>query len=730
MKAKLMLLASLVCTVFVGYTLHANTYFLQSMGGADGSPPWPYDPYNGTKPLTEISAGSYVVDDGSGEMTGAAMSADSLDPTDPGTNSSDGSSSPAPNIRNYAKYQEQAFSLLDTNALAYGGETNLYAACASLPLDTNSAPILLIQQYGPNAVIIRADNFDYSQTNANFALLICDNVADPIWKSIDYAGASDAQDGWLIQGLVPYYQVTSTMFMLVSNLNTAYNAFFTAIPYSGPEVAITGTNQPYDTVSNTITLYTEILDLSGTTNEGFGVDVGGYQARSSLSSNTISLNTQYNSDGLWNVDLNVSGRASVYSATPSQAPDNTELFFDAQTSIPLDLENSTYLLFQSDYASPEIGTNFIEFYISEPQTCGAIISDPTTGAVVFAATNNLLSTGIIEVPWNFTEADGVTPYSNDTYVVTFIASDPTSLNVTNTIARTGVRPGAGCYVTYEEENPGDLLEGQENIYLNQQADTWLGQTLTYLYQDLYDDEGVTQYLTSQVGQARAHSACTPLSEGNPEWAAFMQPALASLINVGGSNWSTYSDLTIGGAHGNGATVGGGPYLLNTFSPTDLENWLMAAGTNWRLRKAAIWTCYSANILMTPTNTYYHPPLDFGSACGIQGAWIQNVSYCQKNCGLFFHDLLPQFGYGGNSSITSAQVAEAVDEAWVCGPNDYPGGCDPTYQFNLAVQAIVNQYPELAGATPLGFGYQKLPYTSIYDQQLMMLNTSGVKTRWQ
>jgi hypothetical protein len=279
MKTTWSRLASLSVIAFTTFTLRADTYYLASLGGADGSPPYPMDPSHGTLPLTDMGDGRYIVDDSGGSlMSSRRMTAASIDPSDPGDEESDGSSMPA-NVRNYTKYGGQIFSLLNTNDLASGIDTNLYNACAAMPVDTNTTPTLLIQQYGADAVIIRADNFDYSETNADFALLICDNIATPTWKTIDFAGASDAQDGWLVQGTVPNWEVSGTMFMLVTNLNLSYDAFFQAIPYSGPQVAINGVPQPYDVVSNTITLNAQIQDLSGVTNGQFEVTVDDDVAR-------------------------------------------------------------------------------------------------------------------------------------------------------------------------------------------------------------------------------------------------------------------------------------------------------------------------------------------------------------------------------------------------------------------------------------------------------------------
>ena len=717
-------MASLAVISFTTITLHASSYYLQSMGGADG-PPYPFDPSYGTLSLTEIGPDRYLVEDGDSESLqsgGMMMTANSINPTDPpGTNTSNGLPAP-PNIRNYAKYSQQIFSLLDTNSLAET-DTNLLNACGAMPVNTNSASALFIRPYGANAVIVRADNFDYSQTNADFALLVCDNIATPTWKTIDFAGASDAQDGWLVQGLVPNWKVSGAMFMLVTNINLIYPTFFRAIPYSGPQVVINGNPQPYDVVSNTITLNAQIRDLSGTTNEQFSVTVDDDVARYGLGTNsTISLETKYNTAGLHNAYLNVYSGASVYEAT--NAPDNTKLVFNSSASIPLDFENDNYVLFVSDYASPEIGTNYFYYKISKAQNVAGIIFDPSDGHVVFSFTNYVPYATTVYFGWNFTEANGVTPYTNDTYVVHFIAFDPDDFSNTNKIDRTGVRHGAGTYLTYETEDPGD----QTGYYLNQQADSYINQDLKFLYNNIYYYLGLTAYDVSQVGSARQNSDCQPLDAGHTTWSPFMQPAFSSQISVGTNTWSKYSDLTIAQAHGNGATVGGGPYLKNTFTPADLKGWLMAAGTDWRLRKAAIWACYSGSISKPKGVTDATPPdlntiPSFYNACGIR--LTQTKSYMRKNCGLFFTDLVPQLRFGGNSSITTAQVAEELDQTWVCGPDQYPGGCDPRHSWRWAVQQLVNEYAELGNAGPVRMGFPSMPYSSVYDDELMMLDTTHV-----
>lgn len=724
---------SFTCSV-----LTASTFFLESQGGVN-SGPLPFNP-DPSAALTEIRPDVFLVEDGDGSKMAAshsamsANSADSIDPTGGGsTNTFDGLSQPA-NVRNYTKYGTQDFVMLDTNSILLGdNNTNLYEACADMPQDTNSAAILVIARYNANSVIIRADNFDqgYSYTNADFALLVCDNVADPIWKPIDFGGASDAQDGWLVQGRVRNSQVSSTMFMMVTNLNTAYNAVFCAIPYSGPQVAITGTNQPNDTVSNTITLTTQILDLSGTTNEQFNVDVGGLPARYSLLNNSITLDTRYNPNNYYNVDLDVQGLASVYGPPSTNTPEDVKTVYEQDTSIYLAFDNDTYLVFQSDAAQPDdIGTNYMLFNISKPQTCAAIITDPSNGNVVFAATNYISSAGTVEVPWNFTEGDGVTPYSNDTYAVTFIAFDPSSLNFTNYIDRAGMRQGAGVFATYETEDP----ENQEGYYIDQQDQSWIDNGLAFLYNDIYDQSGLTEYTTAQAGANRNCGGSQGLDAGHRLWAPFLQPALTNyILDVSNNPIALYSDFDVCGAHGNGSTIGGGPnrfinYLGDTFTPADLQSWLLPMGHNWRLRKIALWSCYSGNPMFSSVDPLHHgtTPLDFMTAAGIRPANLQNVSYIRKNCALAFHDLVNEIPYNDNFSIVCAQVADTLDQTWVCGPNQYPGGCDPTYSFRWAIQETINQYPEMINEGATIFGYFWVPYTSVYDDEILVLDRSHVK----
>ena len=98
------------------------------------------DPYNGAYPLEQIAPDTYLVENGNGSMSqyGMMTADDSIDPNDTnnvGTNTY--SDNQAPNIRNYAKYGAQDFSMWDTNAVLNTGidvMTNLYNASPRSPL--------------------------------------------------------------------------------------------------------------------------------------------------------------------------------------------------------------------------------------------------------------------------------------------------------------------------------------------------------------------------------------------------------------------------------------------------------------------------------------------------------------------------------------------------------------------------------------------------------------------
>lgn len=684
-------------------------------------PPYPCLPSYLDVPIYDIGNGQFLVDDSGFDYgtlrqfrrTTQYSTSTSLMPPDDGEGGGDPGPDPTPDTRrNYEKFMAHLFSVIDTNAAAQV-DINLYNACISFPPDTNTSGTLQIMKYGTNAVIIKANHFDYSaETERDFALLICDSVDKPLRKTVDFTGASDAQDGWLIQGMVPRNLVADPMFLLVSNIAQIDKAFFRAIPYGGPQIGITGA-QPFDVVSNTITLQATINDLSGVTNVQFELNVDGASARYSLgTNNTISIETKYNPNGIANIYLKAFSKPRIFD--PANLPDNAKLVFSGIGALPVDFENDTFLAFASDYASPDIGTNYVLYVIDKAQQVEARIFNPANNQTLASFGGYVPFATTIAIPWNFTLADHVTPYTNDTYGVHFVAYDPTTLDITNKIDREGVRTGAGCYLTYQEEDPFDLTYGPGNIYLNDQANTWIKGALKTLYKDLYKPTSLTQYTTSQVGTNRNHSDCIAQDLSNVEWAAFLQPALSNSI---------YSDFTLAQAHGNGYQIGGGTYFLNRFTTWDLMGWLKNYGPYWRLRKAAIWSCWSG------ADNSETGELGFGQACGMRPMGLQARSYMRKNCGLFFGGKVEQAWVTSGQTVTTAKAAAFLDQAWVCGQFQWPGGCDPTYAFEWAVRALLGQYPEMnpnGQAQPRLYGYPSMIYASVYDDELMLLDETHVK----
>lgn len=635
-------------------------------------------------------------------------------PPPPGSGGNGTNMPPRPNIANEAKYAAQFFSHLDTNAVA-SANTNLYRCITNFPA-ASAGPVLQIMLFGANCVVVKASHFDYSAESRDFALLICDNPAMSVWKNLSLT-AQDTNDGWLVEGTVPNYQVTDPMWMMISNVST-WPAVLRAIPYSGAQVQLAG-YQANTVVSNSISLQASVKELSGVTNEAYQVTVDGLPARASLvSGNTFSIDTKYTYNGPVTVYLTANSQPVI--VNPTIPPDNAKLHFSTMVSLPLDFENANYLAFPSDNCSPSVGTNYIVFAVSKAQNISATISDPTSGQTV-ASYGGAVPVGQIGLPWNFTKADGITPYTNDSYVVNIICYDPTTFNFTNKIDRQGVRPGAGCYLTYEYEAPIDIV----GIYLDTHADSVINGTLKSLFNNIYSPSGLTQYNSLQVGTNRNHGGCFALTISSGPWSSFVPTYL--------TNASLYSDFTVAQAHGDGELIGGGPYLSSTFSTYDLENWLLVAKPNWRLRKADLWTCYSGSVAdqSNPANPTGLVFVGFPQACGMRGVQEENNSYMAKNCGLFFAGQVPQAGYS-HGGIT-CDLAEFFNQAWVTGPNAFPGGCDPTYSILWAYLAMQGYYPELSNAGPKGepaipvmVGYENLIYTSVYDNELLNLDKTHVK----
>ena len=271
-------------------------------------------------------------------------------------------------------------------------------------------------------------------------------------------------------------RLPNPMYFEVMNLPKTYNAFFRAIPYGGPQIQLVGA-PANSVVSNTITLQAVITDLSGVTNEPFQLTIDGASARYSIGpSNTISLETKYNPNGLDTIYLDAMNNARVYD--PSNPPDNSQVFFSGSANLSLDFENHTYLAYASEHVSPAIGTTYSVYVTDQPHHIDATISDPATGQIVAHYTNYIPNAATIHVPWNFTGGDGVTAYSNDTFVVTFTAaSDPDAFVTTNQIDRQGVRTAAANIVNYEEED-ASLSTGP---YLNSQANYYISTIACYLH---------------------------------------------------------------------------------------------------------------------------------------------------------------------------------------------------------------------------------------------------------
>lgn len=503
------------------------------------------------------------------------------------------------------------------------------------------------------------------------------------------------------------------MFMLVSNLNLSYNAFFKAIPYGGAQMQLTGP-QPNETVSNIISLQAVITDLSGltSTNQGLAVTVNGLQPRATLtlgSTNTVTLDTRYAASGLQEIE--VSYGSIPFAFDPESPPMDTQLAYGNTATLSLDFENPAFLVNASDMCSPDMGTNLILFGVNQPDHIQVTISAVSDGRVLANYAGDLQNPGTAVIPWNFTEADGATPYTDDTYVVHFVANDPTTLDVTNTIDRQGVRPGAGVILTYcEESNTNNQWMG----WINSQAETWIDQTLQFLYNDIYDQLGLTQYYPWEIGDGRNITTGYDLNPGSQSgWKPFLQQKLGSML---------YSDLTWGPTHGGWTGVGAkGPgYNGAVASSGELAGWTQAAGQNWRMRKVAMWACNTIS-----TNPAVYPGrIPFPVAFGIRPKPLQDTTFMRKNSGLFFAGEFPQEGFG--SPLTSiAQAEEGFDQFWVTGPNSYPGGCEPNWGIARMLVYTLGTFPGLSDYKPVLVGYYWLPYTTLLDDEIMGNNLSNV-----
>jgi hypothetical protein len=469
------------------------------------------------------------------------------------------------------------------------------------------------------------------------------------------------------------------------------------------------------------------------------VSVDGYAARYSVgASNVISLDSRYNLSDWANVYATVYNNG-VRVHDPTSPPMDQKLVWEAGASLPLYFDNPTYLGFASDMCSPDVGTNQILFVVSEEQEVSATFTELETGRVLASYSGYVPYAAAVAFEWDFTEWNG-SPFTNDAYVVNFTAaggplgSPSTEMTITNKVDWDGVRKGASCFMTWQPEDPAT----QDGPWLNRMASEWIGGpvgsgnpgALRTLYQDLYNPWGLTQYYAWHVGGNRNNPECRPMQPGIDPWSTIIRRLART----------NFSELTLGPAHGTGREIGRSPqgtsYITESFTPFDLRAQILAGGQgikpdgsggggrNWRLRKAAFWTCYSGNVNLPSAGGLYET---WPQACGIRPKNQQDTSWMMKNCGLFFGGEINQRGFaGGDGSISAAEVASTLDSVWVCGQNMYPGGCDPYYSFRFAVNATRGMYnPEMDKADPRIFGYYWCIYASTIDEMLTVGNTALV-----
>lgn len=645
---------------------------------------------------------------------------------------------PPPNIPNSEKFSHQAFSLIYTNDAALS-DTNLYATCISFPADTNAGSCLQLAKHGNDAVVIKANHFNYSgETDRDFALVVCDKMETPLWRSVDLSSSSNFQNGWIIQGNVRRQDVTDPMFLLVTNLSHVYNAFFRAVPYGGPRLQVTGA-EAYATVSNVITLNLSVADLSGITKHELFLTVNGLPATYSLQpTNTLSIDTSYSPNGYATIYATVVTTNALLQ-NPENQPMDTKIAFTGTESLPLDFENNTFLYFAGDMSDPNIGTNYTIFGVAPPNYFSSTITEPGSGRTLKTFSGYNPSCAYVELGWTFTEADGVTLYTNDNYVVSFKSSpnpiggnDPqaggpvTTITITNSVGRAGVRAARWSISSYEEVEPGSLHGN--GAWINSEMARWGGAT-EFMLESLYSWNfgSQTQYFPWQIGSGRNNPPISPPIPYvlNPTtelaWATWLQTMVTN---------RNFSDFNYGPGHGNGFLLGGGEfcwswmnYVNTTISANTIGSWVQTGAKedrNYRMRKVALWACGTAWI----SQGYGTWPNAFGIRPPAQSA----NSLGMKNVGLFFNDKLEAYPYGVSSGFPTdlSEVVATFDKIWVMGANPYPGGADPNYSAQFALNVTLGLFPELRTAVPLLLGCPYLPYAGVYDDALMRGDASQVK----
>lgn len=486
---------------------------------------------------------------------------------------------------------------------------------------------------------------------------------------------------------------------------------------------------PYDVVSEDLLLNATIADLSGTTNHSFAVRVDGDEAYYSLSGSTITLDTRYSPADICSVYLHVANRASVYNPTNILA-ENAKIYFSGSDFIPLEFTNSTYMIFAGNNSSPEIGETYALFAIDRPREIDATITDPADGRLVAHYSGYVPYAAVVQIPWDFKNSDG-SDYTNDTYVISFSAYDPPVLGdpqasppppitPTNSIARTGVRLAGWNAITYEEEDP----KFPAGPYLNSEGAKYVG-GLTVFYENLYWNDwlSIPQYFPSQIGFFRDNPPGEfpyKLTQGTENW-------WANKVFWACTN-SFVSDFNYYMGHANGTELGGGPrgskFVMQYLDSTTAKGWVSSApGPDFRMRKIALWACYTDS----PEATTAGGALPtWAEAFGIRETWKQRSSMLGKNVGLVFGGELPQGGYSGTLGGTSVEVAATFDNLWVCGPTPWPGACDPTYAFSWCLNVVRGISPEVDKGVPQWVGFPYVPYAGIYDSELRTNNISHIR----
>jgi hypothetical protein len=655
-------------------------------------------------------------------------------PTPPGgggTNGGGGGYYIQPNIPNPQKYMAQSFSLIDTNDAA-ANNTNLYNAILAFPSISSTSPVLQILPFQANSLIFKASHFDYSgESSRDFTLIVNDRANQPMFTNVNLATASLStnQYGWLVQGVVPAFQVNDCMYLVVSNISRLYDAFFCVVPYGGPVIQLSG-QTPYQTVAGTIPVQATVTDLSGVNGQTFALTVNGLCIPYTITNSTINIQTLYAPNGDDEIELEVQNQNATL-LNPTNAVMDQKLNFDNATTLTLDFENPIFVANSGDMTSPDAGTAYTTYGATQNMNITVTISEPDNGLLLSTFVGTVQAGNTVSVPWNFTKSDGVTPYTNDQYVVR-MAATPTgnvrprdggggsSTSSTNTIDRHGVRTAGWVIINDEGEDPSTT----DGAQLDSWESTWDTTTET-MYENLYytDWLSFTMYNTGDIGPSRDNPSnyglpYTVTSGNQTSWPIWLGNCVSN---------RSFSDFNWGPGHANGQAIGSGPnrfwnYVSAQIYAQDVQTWAMSCQPNWRFRKIVMWGCDTANKKQVGNGGTYSGWIE---ALGTRGTMVQLNSCMWKNVGLFFGDELQSAGYGGGSA-SAYQVATFLDMMWVEGIYPFPGGCDPTYSFAKICSITLNQYPELNTAKPLARGFPYLPYSGVYDSQLLMNNTSNIK----